>query len=226
MGVEPGINLIKSIKWWVLDLMFPEVCFGCKKRGASLCDNCILRIRRAERETESAIFAVYDYRDPLIKRAIWNLKYYHRLSLGRKLGMYLYEAFIEEVSDMRIYTSGLPIIVIPVPLSHGRAKKRGYNQAEIIAKGFCDSGNKEVLELRTDILKKKVETKPQARITNRNERLRNIRDVFEIKNPDIVKGRTIIIIDDVTTTGGTIKEILKLLKASGAKKVVGIALAH
>ncbi|MEK7106073.1 MAG: phosphoribosyltransferase family protein, partial [Patescibacteria group bacterium] len=64
------------------------------------------------------------------------------------------------------------------------------------------------------------------RITNRNERLKNVKGVFEIKNPEVVKGRTIIIIDDVTTTGGTIKEILKLLKNSGAKKAVGFTVAH
>ncbi len=225
MGVESSINLIKSIKWWCLDLMFPEACLGCKKRGISLCDNCILKIRKAERETERDIQACYDYRDPLIKRAIWDLKYHHRLHLGRKLGKLVYETLIEDISDMKIYT-GQSIVVVPVPLSRKRMKERGYNQAEIIAKGFCDSGNKEVLELRTDILKKKIDTKPQARITNRNERLKNVKGVFEIKNPEVVKGRTIIIIDDVTTTGGTIKEILKLLKNSGAKKAVGFTVAH
>lgn len=223
--MEEDVNFLKSIQWWVLDLMFPEVCFGCKMRGASLCDNCILKIRKTERETESSIYAVYDYRDPLIKRAIWDLKYHHRLNLGRKLGRLLYEGLLEEVSDLKVYT-GKSLIVIPVPLSRKRRKERGYNQAEIIAKGFCESGGKEVLELRTDIIKKKLETKPQARITNRNERLRNVRDVFEIINPDVIKGRTIVVIDDVTTTGGTIKEILKLLKSSGAKKVVGFAVAH
>lgn len=224
--MEGGVNFIKSIRWWILDLIFPETCFGCRKKGSSLCDNCILKIRKAERETESSIYAVYDYRDPLIKRAIWDLKYHHRLNLGRKLGQLLYEAFIEEVSDMRIYSSGQPLIVIPVPLSPTRKKKRGYNQAEIIAREFALSGGKEVLELQNNIIKKKIDTKPQAKITNRNERLRNIKDVFEIKNPSFVKGRTVIIIDDVTTTGGTIKEIIKLLKNSGAKKVVGFAIAH
>jgi ComF family protein len=154
------------------------------------------------------------------------LKYHNRINLGRKLGQLLYGAFIEEVSDMRIYSSGQPLLVIPVPLSPTRRKKRGYNQAEIIAKEFALCGGKEVLELQNNIVKKRIDTKPQAKITNRNERLRNIKDVFEIKNPSFVKGRTIIIIDDVTTTGGTIKEIIKLLKNSGAKKVVGFAIAH
>src|ERR1700752_1729035 len=107
MGVEEGVNLIKSIKWYLLDIIFPETCLGCRTRGTSLCNNCALKIRRAERQTERGIFACYDYRDPLIKRAIWNLKYYHRLNLGKKLGKLLYEAFIEDISDMKIYTGML-----------------------------------------------------------------------------------------------------------------------
>lgn len=224
--MESNYNPIKSLVWWISDLLFPETCFGCKKRGESLCDNCILNIRHAERETSSGIYALYDYRDPLIKRAIWNLKYYHRFNLGKKLGKLLYEGLIEEISEIRIYTRGQSIYVIPVPLSPVRLKERGYNQAEIIARGFCNCAGKEVLELRNNIVKKKIDTKPQAKIANRTQRLRNIRNVFEIQNQEKIKGRTIIVIDDVTTTGGTITEIIKILKKSGAKKVVGFAVAH
>ncbi len=224
--MESYSNPIKSLIWWISDLLFPETCFGCKKRGESLCDNCILNIRHAERETSSGIYALYDYRDPLIKRAIWNLKYYHRFNLGKKLGKLLYEGLIEEISEMRTYTGGQSIYVIPVPLSPARAKERGYNQAEIIARGFCDCVNKEVLELRNDIVKKKIDTKPQAKIVNRTQRLRNIHNVFEIKDEEKIRDRMIIVIDDVTTTGGTINEIIKILKRCGAKKVVGFAVAH
>jgi ComF family protein len=170
--------------------------------------------------------ACFDYRDPLIKKAIWNLKYYHRSHLGQTLGKLLYESFVEDISDMRIYASGQAILVIPVPLSPMRKKTRGYNQAERIARGFCDCGGREVLELKNNIIIKKIDTLPQAKITNRARRLKNIKGVFEIKNKESVKGRTIIVIDDVTTTGGTITEIMNMLKKSGAKKVVGFAVAH
>ena len=132
---------------------------------------------------------------------------------------------INAASDMRIYTDQ-SILVIPVPLSRSRGKERGYNQAEIIARGFIDASDEGIFELRGDIINKKLDTKPQARITNRTERLRNIKNVFEVKNQIDVKGRTIIVIDDVTTTGGTLNEIIKILKKSGAKKVVGFAVAH
>lgn len=224
--MEPSINLIKSIKWYLLDIIFPETCLGCKNRGESLCDSCLLKIRNTERETDKNIMAVYDYRDPLIKKAIWDLKYHHRLNLGKKLGVVLYDFFLEEISSMRIYTGGQPILIIPVPLSRRRAKERGYNQAQIIAHGLSLSGGKNLFELNNSIVVKKFDTRPQAKIANRRERLLNVKNIFELKKNKTVRGRTVIVIDDVTTTGGTITEIIKILKKGGAKKVVGFALAH
>jgi competence protein ComFC len=224
--VKLSFLYIKKIANWLLNILFVESCLGCQSKDEILCQNCLIKIRRAERETERGIMACFDYRDPLIKKAIWNLKYYRRSHLGPTLGRLLYESFIEEISDMKIFASGQPILVIPVPLSKMRAKTRGYNQAERIARGFCDCGGVEILELKNNILIKKIDTLPQARITNRARRLKNIKSVFEIKNSESVKGRTIIVIDDVTTTGGTITEIMNILKKSGAKKVVGFAVAH
>ncbi len=217
---------MKSLIASFLDIMFPEQCLGCKSKGTILCKECLLKIRRAERETSRDIFACFDYRDPTIKRAIWNLKYYHKKHLGEILGHLLYQALLEEIASMKIYAGERPLLVIPVPLSRTRRKMRGYNQAQYITYGFCKDADKKSLELSTTIIVKKVDTVPQARITNRTTRLKNIHGAFEIKNPSIVKGRTIIIIDDVTTTGGTITEIMQLLKKSGAKKVVGFAVAH
>jgi len=210
----------------ILDLLFPQTCMGCNKKGSILCDSCVYSIRRAERETNKDIVAIYDYRDPIIKRAIWNLKYYKQKYIGKILGQILYEAFIEDIADIKVLSGGLPIIVIPVPLSKTKKKTRGYNQAEIIANSFVNCAKNTDLELNTDTINKNIDTTPQARITNRNKRLRNVHGAFKILRPDLVIGRTFIIIDDVTTTGGTITEIIKILKLSKAKKVIGLAIAH
>lgn len=221
-----GRKYLQSFLYSILDLLFPEKCFRCKKRGTSFCDACVSTIRPAQRETSTTIYALYDYRDPYIKKAIWDLKYHHMFNLGRTLGKLLYEGRIEEVADIRIYTEGQPICVIPVPMSPAKLSARGYNQAEIIAKGFVLRGEKDSLELKNNIVLKTIDTTPQARITNRNIRLRNIHNVFSIKNQEQIKGRAVIVVDDVTTTGGTLTEIMKLLRKSGAKKVVGFAVAH
>ena len=184
------------------------------------------RIESAERKTDDNILAVFDYRDPVIKKAIWELKYHHKHYIGERLGQLLYEFLIEDISEMKTHIAGRAILVIPVPISNKKTKLRGYNQTNAIARGFCDKANKGTFELKKNIIYKKVETLPQARITNRKRRLENVRGVFGIKNEDEVKGRTIIVVDDVTTTGGTISEVMKVLKQSGAKRVLGFAVAH
>lgn len=216
----------KQTKNFLLELLFPTKCLGCGIKNEILCDSCISKIHLAERETDKNILAVFDYRDPLIKKAIWELKYHHKRYLGEKLGLLLYEFLIEEIADMKIDVSGRTIFVIPTPISNKKTRVRGYNQAIAIAKGFCNSAPAGIFELKNKVVIKKVETIPQARLTSRSKRLQNVKGVFEIKNGDIIKGRTIIVIDDVTTTGGTINEIMKILKKAGAKKVVGFAVAH
>lgn len=216
----------KQIKNLLIDLLFPIKCLGCGIKEKILCDNCILKIRLAERETDKNILAVFDYRDEIIKKAIWALKYHHKRYLGEKLGHLLYEFLIEDISDLKIQVSGRSIYVIPVPISNQKTKLRGYNQSLSIAKGFCSEAKINTFEIKNNIVFKKLNTIPQAKISSRKERLENVKGVFELKNENMIKGRTIIIIDDVTTTGGTISEIIRILKNAGAKKVIGFAVAH
>ena len=209
-------------------MLFPSSCLNCGIKSEILCSNCIALANRTEKQldTNKNILAVFQYHDPIIKKAIWDLKYHHFPRLGQRLGEILYEEFLEDISDLKAYTEGVPILIIPVPISKNKNKKRGYNQAEKLARGFCKKVNKKVFLLKTNIIKKKKGPIPQARITNRLRRLKNIHNSFKIKNESLVKGKTIIIIDDVTTTGGTISEIMKILKKAGAKKVIGLAVAH
>jgi ComF family protein len=211
---------------FLLDALFPTKCIGCEIKDEILCNFCVSKIRLAERETDKNIVAMFDYRDPIVKKVIWELKYHHKRYLGEKLGQLLYEFLMEDISDMKIDVSGRSIFVIPVPISNNKTRIRGYNQAKAITKGFCSQSEIGVFELKDNIVFKKVDTLPQARITNRRRRLENVRGVFDIKNSETVKGRTIIVIDDVTTTGGTIMEVMKILKKAGAKRVVGFAVAH
>jgi len=219
----------KSLFILILNLFFPIKCIGCDKKDELLCNECFSKVSPAERETERDIIAVFDYRDPIIKKAIWELKYHHKKYLGEKLGQILYDSLIEEISELKkIESYGQPILVIPVPISKKRNSMRGYNQAISIAQGFIKQTNKNILKVENDIVYRKIETSPQAKISNRAERLKNVRGIFDIKekNKPLIRGRTCIVIDDVTTTGGTIAEIMKILKKSGAKKVIGFAVAH
>lgn len=215
---------------WVInifwELLYPSSCLGCQIKGEIVCSNCIFKINRNEKEQGGDIIAIFQYHDPLVKKLIWNLKYYHHPYLGQKIGAMLYDETIEDIADLKTFTMGSSIIVIPVPISKNKLKIRGYNQVEKIAMGFCERGRQGIFILKNNLIYKKIETIPQARINNREKRLKNIKGSFQIKNPSQIIGKTIIVIDDVTTTGGTMNEIINILKKEGAKKVLGLVLAH
>lgn len=224
--MEKTLILINSFTNFFLEILFPSRCIGCNTKDQELCQNCINKLQTTDRRTENDITALYDYQDPLIKKIIWKLKYHNSPRLGKKLGQLLYLELLEEISLLQILSSGSPIYIIPVPISKSRERVRGYNQSEIIAKSFCKENILGDFEIKNNIIFKKNNTIPQAKLTNKNKRLKNIKGVFDIKNSEQIKGKTIIIIDDVTTTGGTIMEIIKVLKKNGAKKVIGFAVAH
>lgn len=208
----------------VCDLILPTYCIGCKIRGEILCISCIRNLRTVDRPTDSWIHAVFDYRDPVIKKAIWELKYHNRKTVGSILGIQLQENLIEKVQQVYVSECREKIIVLPVPISNHKRRIRGYNQTEIIARAFCESN--EYTQLETTILIKNKDTIAQARISNRTSRLENIRDVFSIKSKEKIYKRIVIVIDDVVTTGGTFTEIKRVLKNNGAHKVICFAVAH
>ena len=116
-------------------------------------------------------------------------------------------------------------VIIPIPLAKKRMHERGFNQSLLISKKISklSSGN---LILEKDVLIKPKDTEHQARIENRNERLKNIVGSFRVINEEKIKNRNIILIDDVTTTGATLGEAKKVLKQAGARKVIAFTVAH
>ncbi len=219
-------NNLFYFKNFFLDLFFPTCCIKCKREGPELCRQCCVNMKYPDQENMDDIFACFIYQDPIIKKLLHSLKYYNKQTIGKTLGTYVYDRLIEEIAELQLFSSGNGIILIPVPLSPKRLKKRGYNQAILIAKGMLQNDTEHIFHLEKDIVLKIKDTLPQAKIKNRNTRLRNVVGCFAIKNPHKIRGKTVIVVDDVTTTGGTINEIIKLLKKSGAKKVVGFAVAH
>jgi ComF family protein len=115
------------------------------------------------------------------------------------------------------------LTVIPVPLHRLRLNWRGFNQSEIVA-GHVAAHFR--FEMRTDILRRIKHSIPQAEIHNRNSRIENIKNSFACKNPGLVTGKTILLIDDVSTTGSTLNACAEILKNSGAKEVIGLVFAR
>ncbi len=216
------MNIINTI----LDILFPESCISCRKGGLLLCSNCVQKIRPAERENPEWIYSRYDYRDPIIKKAIWLMKYRHKRTLADFFASTLYDMLLEEMSERYTFRDWVSPIVIPIPLAQKRLRERGFNQSALIARKLVKLDTTQSLSYTERILIKPKDTIHQAHIKNRQKRLENIEGSFSVIHPEKIKGRTVILIDDVTTTGATLSEARKILKKAGAKTVIAFTIAH
>lgn len=214
----------------LLNILFPVKCICCGKNGEDLCMICLSDSPLAERESAKWIFPLYDYRHPPIKKALWLFKYKGKKRLAGIFAEILHGRILEELSDLSVMENFYDAILIPIPLSKKGYRERGYNQAELICKELIRLDNNINFKLENNILIKPKETKHQAQIENRSERLKNIIDSFAVKNTEKnisrIKNRNIILIDDIITTGATLTEARKTLKKAGARKIIAFTMAH
>ncbi len=109
-------------------------------------------------------------------------------------------------------------LVVPVPLWPGKRRTRGFNQAEELARSFVRSRQDSGIQLDTTSLVRRRETASQTGLT-RHQRRANLRGAFAVTRPDRVRGRTVLLIDDVMTTGTTAGECARVLLRAGAREV-------
>lgn len=112
--------------------------------------------------------------------------------------------------------------VVPIPLSHARLRQRGFNQSELIAERFAGHFG---LPITTACLSRARHAKPQSETRTVAERKENIRGCFAMQDPASVRGKNIILIDDVTTSGATFFEAARTLKNGGAGNILALAAA-
>jgi len=208
----------------IVDFLFPVYCFGCKSGGVFLCYKCINSIEKSEENKDIHIHSLFNYKNKIIKRVLWKLKYEERYAVAEILGQILHDKILEELSEGQMFGDMQNILIVPIPLSKKSFRKRGYNQSELIAKSLCKEGI-ETYELTTDTLYKIRETINQMSLKNKRDRLNNLKNAFSAKH-SLAKNRNIILIDDVTTTGATISEARKTLLSAGAKTVTAYTIAH
>ncbi len=113
-------------------------------------------------------------------------------------------------------------VVIPVPLFKTREIKRGYNQSELLARAFCAHTK---LALDVTSLVRVRDTGSQTKL-GRAQRVENMSGAFLVKNPAAVKGKIVLLIDDVATTGSTLESCAQALRQAGAKRVLAYTFAR
>jgi ComF family protein len=209
----------------ILDIFFPKKCVLCGKNKHLLCPPCIQNLTRPFEQINPWTLSLFKYRDSSVKKIIWNIKYRGSHALCQDLVEKLYDELLEFLAEKLSVDESTQIILIPIPLTKKRLRSRGFNQTEILAKEL-EKQNKDLFKTESRVLIKIKETAPQAQIKNRERRLRNMRGVFTVKNSAAITGRTVLLIDDITTTGATLSEARNALKDSGAKQVFAITIGH
>lgn len=149
--------------------------------------------------------------DPYYQILIHNFKYKRKITLGkmlgRRLGQILKEDGLLEEMDY----------LAPVPLHSSRERERGYNQSKVLAEEISE---KISLPLLDKVLLRKKNTRDQTNL-NLEEREKNVKDAFIVKNNSMLRGKGVLLVDDVMTTGATLRECSRVLKEAGARTVIG-----
>jgi ComF family protein len=217
---EQCLSLIK-----LNNTLFCPVC------RARLAENKLL-CRHSAKENPAfpyLLAAAGNYDEPVLQNLIHYFKYksFENLApiLGEIILKYLDNLFKNSNNNGGIvdYTK-LEIrnfIVVPIPLHKRRERERGFNQAKLLAGIIAKKFN---LELK-DCLKRIKNTKPQSQLKDGEKRQSNVFNCFLIAGSDFIKGKKIILVDDVFTSGSTINEAIKILKANGAKRIIALVVA-
>jgi len=226
-----GNSYLDKISNGVLDLFFPKICFGCQKEGEYLCQDCqaILGISGFHhpppnfggRQTGnlSDLYWAVEYKNSLIKNLIQKFKYEPFI---KELKESLSLLIIDHFQLMDKPPNFTDFLLIPIPLEKRKLKWRGFNQAEELGKELSKFFK---IPLINDVLIKIKETLPQVELAA-EAREENIKGVFICQHPELVRGRKILLVDDVYTTGATMEECARVLRKTGAKEIIGIVIAR
>ena len=233
--MENVLPPLTRFKRAALDLLFPRWCLGCGKEGEYICGDCrrslpfitpplCPRCGRPESrgrlcpgcaETEAEIDGIRApfLFDGVIRRAVHEFKYRNLRALAPPLAVLLHQ-YIRE--------NPLPgEVLVPVPLHPKRYRERGYNQSALVAR---ELGRIAGLPVVGDCLIRRGYTPPQARTASVGERRVNVAGAFACRDGGL-RGKMVILIDDVSTSGATLNACAAALKSAGAGVVWGLVTA-
>ncbi len=237
------MHYLIQFKEFILDILFPPICLNCEshlikaEKNNGICNLCLSKIiihtalfcgvcrarlpenkKTCHKNSQYLLGAVTNF-DETVRKLIHQLKYQKWQKILNPLKIIL-ENYL---NNLKLNPEKLKnYIVIPIPLHKNRMQERGFNQAELIGKIISEKYN---LPLAKEILIRNKETKSQAELKNWDDRKNNLAGAFKIENADFLKNKNIILVDDVYTSGATIKEAAKILKENSAKKIIALVIA-
>lgn len=164
------------------------------------------------------ITALFSYQDQKVKEVVWQIKYYKNEKICSDLAYLIYE----KILSLHIPT---PFIIVPIPMSETAKKQRGYNQTEFLAERLLPLfRNSECAGISYDLCKKY--TSQSQHTLERSQRIEHAKHLFFVENKNCFAGKNVLILDDVITTGSTMREAIRIARENNAREVVAIAIAH
>jgi len=222
-----------------LEIFFPKRCVDCGKPAEHfVCSDCIKSIEKVKTSIcpdcgkisqfgkycqnykkkngiyLTGLIVAARYEIGPIKEMVHHLKYTGITSLAELLGELMAERLEREIFKGKI-------VVVPVPLHRKREFTRGFNQAELLARYISER-----LNIPGGLALIRTKNTPSQVTLSGNLRKTNLINVFKCDDIELITGKTVLLIDDVTTTGSTLNECAKVLKQNGAKNVFGVVVAR
>jgi competence protein ComFC len=223
------MKTIFAIKNSIINFIYPAYCGACKKALAAsnetgVCNACLRQIKRhpkpdcrAAESSFSAVRSVCLY-EGATQELIHLFKYKNKRSLAGLFAQYM----IDFIKDEAIFAKGIELVTF-VPLHRQRRRERDFNQSETLGRLIAAK-----LDLpAAECLEKTRKTTNQNELS-RQDRLNNLKDAFRVRRQaaELFRGRTILLVDDVMTTGATLDECSRTLLAAGAREVRCLTLAR
>jgi len=230
------MNYLDSAVTFVINIFFPPQCVVCdiNLKAGVICEPCFAKIPRfrtlfcadcgarlpgmkkiCHPDFPYVLGAAGPY-DGSLKLLVHRLKF----RSVRRAAEPLAALIVRYLGDISLDTK--KFIFIPLPLSRKRRNERGFNQTEEIARYIAKSLP---ISVRTDILRRHRNAKPQTSTSSAHERRENILGCFSVAEPGAILHKDVVLLDDVTTSGATLEEAARALKAAGARKIIGLAVA-
>ena len=213
-----------------INFVYPNKCIFCEKildlksneKQDFACNNCKKKLKYISKELScrKEVHKYYDYfyfsytYEGFIRKLIIDFKFYNKKYLCNFLS---YKA-ANDISNFNIEKIDC---IAYVPISYKRYLERGYNQSYLLAK--CISKQIHIPILKYGVLK--IKNNKTQSLLSKTERLKNIKGVYRVFQKRLIKGKTILLIDDIFTTGATINEVSKVLKKAGAKLIIAVTIA-
>lgn len=218
----------------LFDFILPRFCPSCKNKLSVdekfICECCrntfiysdekLLNAEYERKFSDSKIITdffpllIFEKDSPL-QSIIHQIKYQKKFLLALELGRMVGVSLKEKKTDWKID------LILPVPLHSLKKAERGFNQSFYIAKGISSVTRYSVSQ---SILKRNRYTESQTK-KNMIERAENMAHAFSVRNQEKIKGKNILLVDDVLTTGATLRECGKVLKAGGAANIYAASVA-